>query len=378
MNKRKKVVSFVFNDFTNDSRVLKEAISLQNNGFDVEVVGHLDVGLSKDEIIQGIKVKRVSFLNRKIATTLNKVFAYLKYVWQSAKIGRKSDILHCNDLNTLPIAFLVKTFFNRKVKVVYDAHEYETQVNGHSERMKKLTAIFERWLIRYADKTITVSQSIAEEYKKLYPEIEMPALVLNCPPLRSETKKKNIFRKRFNIPKEATIFLYQGSLSKGRGLEIIVEAFRQSQDKNNVLVIMGYGNLEDYARELSGKEENIFFHEAVSPKVLLDYTSSADLGISTIENTCLSYYYCLPNKMFEYMMAGIPLIVSNLPEMKRVVEKYNIGVVAEENTQNGILKAVQKASQLDLNQMKDNLQKARQEFNWENQEKELLKIYHSL
>ena len=378
MNKRKKVASFVFNDFTNDSRVLKEAVSLQKNGFNVEVVGHLNSGLSKDEIVQGVKVKRVSFLNRKTATALNKISAYLKYLWHSAKIGGKSDILHCNDLNTLPIAFLVKNFFNRNIKVVYDAHEYETQVNSHSERMKKLSAFFERWLIRYADKTITVSQSIAEEYKKLYPQIETPALVLNCPPFRSETKKKNIFRKRFKISKDSTIFLYQGSLSKGRGLEIIVEAFQQIQDKNNVLVMMGYGNLESYAQEIASKEENIFFHEAVSPEVLLDYTASADFGISTIENTCLSYYYCLPNKMFEYIMAGIPLIVSNLPEMKKVVEKYNIGVVADENTQQGILKAVEKASQLDLSLMKTNLQNARQEFNWENQEKELLKTYHSL
>ena len=92
--------------------------------------------------------------------------------------------------------------------------------------------------------------------------------------------------------------------------------------------------------------KNIYFHKAVSPDVLLDYTSSADFGISTIEDSCLSYRYCLPNKMFEYLMAGIPVIVSNLYEMKRLVESNMVGTVAKENTSDVLKEAIKEAEDM--------------------------------
>jgi glycosyltransferase involved in cell wall biosynthesis len=129
----------------------------------------------------------------------------------------------------------------------------------------------------------------------------------------------------------------------------------------------------------SAKEsENIYFHEAVSPEVVLDYTSSADFGISTIEDSCLSYRYCLPNKMFEYMMVGIPLLVSPLPEMKKVVEGYNVGIVLEENSVDGVKKSVEEAMTLDVKTLENNLEVAKTIYNWQEQEKVLLKVYNEL
>jgi glycosyltransferase involved in cell wall biosynthesis len=133
------------------------------------------------------------------------------------------------------------------------------------------------------------------------------------------------------------------------------------------------GNLNSY-KEFN----NIFFHKAVTPDVLLDFTSSADFGISTIEDSCLSYRYCLPNKMFEYLMADLPVIVSNLYEMKRLVENNNIGVVAKENTPQGLKQAICEAIKLDKDELNKNIQKVKQVYNWQEQEKVLLKAYKEL
>jgi len=171
--------------------------------------------------------------------------------------------------------------------------------------------------------------------------IEKPALVLNTP-VYKEIEKKDIFRDSLNISKDKTIFLYQGGLSQGRGIEILLETFKTVDDDTAVIVFMGYGPLEESIVDIAKDYDNIYFHQAASPDVLLDYTSSADFGISTIEDSCLSYRYCLPNKMFEYLMAEIPVIDSSLFEMKRLMEHSHVGVVAKENTPNGLSMAIKK------------------------------------
>jgi len=373
----KKIANLVFNSFINDSRVMKESISLANNGYEVYVLAHHDKNLSIDEKKDNFFIKRFSYLDRTI--TKNKIVklkAYFTYIKESIHYCKDFDILHCNDLNTLPIGFIIKKFFNKNVKIVYDAHEYETEINGLKGIQKILTQKLEKYLIKYADKVITVSDAIADEYVKNY-NIPKPALVLNTPPYK-KIQKKDIFRETLNIPKDKTIFLYQGGLSKGRGIEILLDTFKNIDDKKTVIVFMGYGPLEELVKNASKEYVNIYFHKAVSPDVLLEYTSSADFGISTIEDSCLSYRYCLPNKIFEYLMAEIPVIVSNLPEMKRVVKDNNIGVVAEDNNTKGLNEAIEEAVLLDQNELQKNIQRVKEIYNWEEQEKVLLEVYKEL
>jgi len=111
---------------------------------------------------------------------------------------------------------------------------------------------------------------------------------------------------------------------------------------------------------------------------LLDYTSSADFGILFYENNCLNHDYCSPNKMFEYLMADILVIASNLYEMKRLVENNKIGIVAKENTANGLHEAIIKATRLDKEELKKNIQKIKKIYNWGEQEKVLLSLYKEL
>ncbi|QKE28147.1 glycosyltransferase, family 1 [Arcobacter acticola] len=373
----KKVISIVLNNFKNDSRVLKENISLQKAGYEVQVVALHEEPLKEFEEVQNILVHRVKLKSRGWSKhKLVQLLKYFEFIYRVVKQYKNSDIIHCNDLNSLPIGVIIKKFFNRDVKIVYDAHEYETELNGLKGIQKKLVKWLEKKLIKYSDKVITVSDAIADEYVKLY-DIKKPALVLNTPPYK-EIQKKNIFRETSGIGENQTIFLYQGGLSKGRGIEILLEAFKSINNENIVIVFLGYGPLESMIQEVSKEYNNIYFHKAVSPDILLDYTNSADFGISTIEDTCLSYRYCLPNKMFEYLMAELPVIVSNLYEMKRLVELNNIGTVAKENTPDGLKKAIEEAVKLDKEELKINIQQLKTIYNWEEQEKVLLDVYRNL
>jgi len=373
----KKAISVVLNNFTNDSRVLKENISLQKAGYDVRVIALLKDGLKEFEVIQGIPVYRVKLKSKSwYKNKFIQLIKYLEFVYRVVKLYKYEDIIHCNDLDTLSIGVIIKKLYRKDVKIIYDAHEYETERNGINGFNKYLLRITEKILIKYVDKVITVSDSIANEYAKIY-NIEKPALVLNTPQY-NDIKKEDIFRKTLGIGKDKTIFLYQGGFTKGRGIEILLDTFKNIKNKNLVIVFMGYGHLEEVIKKMSKKYENIYFHKAVSPNNLLKYTSSADFGISTIEDTCLSYRYCLPNKIFEYLMAEIPVIVSNLYEIKKLVEKNSIGVVAKENTPNGLREAILKAQKLDKNQLIDNIKKVKNIYNWEEQEKALLKVYRSL
>jgi len=374
----KSVANLVFNTFINDSRVLKESISLSNAGYKVEVIAHLDKDLPETEETTGFIIKRFSYLDRKITT--NKFFklnAYFKYIKKSVNYCKTFDILHCNDLNTLPIAFIIKKFYNKQIKVVYDAHEYEINaIAEQSKRNIKINYYIEKFLIQYADRIITVSNSIADAYVELY-GISKPALVLNTPAFK-EIFKKNIFRDTFDISNDNTIFLYQGALLKGRGVEILLDTFNNLSDTKAVIIFMGYGELEETIKQSSKRHSNIYFHEAVDSSILLDYTSSADFGISTIEDSCLSYRYSLPNKIFEYLMAKIPIIVSNLPEMKNFVQKNAVGIVVKENSPQGLQFAIKEALLLDQEEIMTQIEKVKKTYNWEEQERILLNLYSSL
>jgi len=374
----KKVTLIVLNNFKNDSRVLKEAISFQNIGYQIKVVALHEDTLGEFDTVSNISVHRIRLKSKEWSKKrFIQLVKYFEFIYKVVKEYKHSDILHCNDLNALPIGVIVKKFFNKSAKIVYDAHEYEINDRPNESKYSiKIKYFFEKWLIKYADRVITVSDAIAKEYVKLY-DIEKPALVLNAPPYVS-IKKKNIFRETFNISEDKTIFLYQGGLSNGRGIEILLETFKQMKNSKSVIVFMGYGVLENIVVESSQEYENIYYHKAVSPTILLNYTSSADFGILFYENNCLNHYLCSPNKMFEYLMAEIPVVVSNLYEMRRLVENSSIGIVAKENSPKGLNIAIKEAIQLDRQKLHNNIQKVKTIYNWEEQEKILLKVYEGL
>ncbi|WP_457592957.1 glycosyltransferase [Hydrogenimonas sp.] len=371
----------------NESRLFKEVTSLANHRlFDrIIVAGLHEEGLAEQEYLnKKVVLDRFVLKTRRLSRSLP--FQLLKYVEFASRVLTKYrdenvETVTVHMLALLPVGVLYKKMHG--AKLVYDAHEYETERNGLAGLRKKLSKLVERWLIPYCDATIVVSGTIADEYKKLYPKLERPSVVLNTP-FYKKVEKKDIFRKKLNIDEDRKIFLYQGALGTGRGIETLLEAFKKpiAEAKNGlkppVIIFMGYGPLEIEIKKAAKKYDNIFFHEAVSPDILLEYTGSADAGISMIEDCCLSYRYCLPNKIFEYMMVDIPVIVSDLPEMKRVVEENGVGVVAESNSVEGLREAVRKVCRMDMKLLRENIQRVKDVYNWQEQEKTLLKIYNEL
>lgn len=374
---KKSVVNIVCNDFKNDSRVLKESLSLQKAGADVSVVAFYDDSLPETENIEGVSVFRLKLKLRYLSKNpLGRVFMLLEFLFTIAKRFRKAEILHCNDLNALSIGVFVKILSNRKAIIVYDAHEYETERHSIKPWMKQPLRMLEAFLIRHVDKVITVSDSIAIEYTKLY-GIEKPSLVLNCPAFEI-VPRQDRFRQAFGIRSDQTIFLYQGALLGGRGIGLLIDAFSDCDSDRNVIVFMGYGPLEKLIIDAASESSIIFFHPAVQLDILLNYTASADFGVLPYQDTCLNHRYCSPNKIFEYFMAGIPVVVSNLFEMKRLVETYEVGVVAKDNTVQGFQEAIERIHTLNYDHLLKKVDLARKQFNWENQEKVLLDLYRDI
>jgi len=370
----KSVANVVLNDFTNDSRVWKISKSLSSFGLHPTVVAMHNEGLLQKESKGVVDVERIKLTSRPWPKwKLIQLVKYFEFLIRAFLRYRNVDFVHCNDLNALPIGLLIK-LFGRNVTVVYDCHEYETEVNGLKGWEKRTKRWLERALIGFADEVISVSDSIASEYKRIY-GIPKPHLVLNCPLLK-EIKKGNRFREIFGIRPDQKIFLYQGALMKGRGIDILLEAFDGFESDENVLVCMGYGELEGIVKSKANRSDKVFFHPAVSPEILLEYTCSADYGISFIEDISLSDRYCLPNKLFEYVMAGLPVLTSNLFEMKRLVEGKCIGIVATSNTIDGFRNAIAATLRLDYSSVHKNVREARTLFCWEEQEKVLKEIYN--
>ena len=341
---------------TNESRIFKESKFISKNcDFErIILLGIWKEGLNKDEQYEGnIYIKRVSLFNIKKRSIL--YLYYFMYVFVFIVLHRPK-MINIHTLEFLPLSLIAKIF---KIKIIYDTHEFETEKGHVAGFRKKISKIIEKALINLKD-------------EKVIKQMDRPYVVLNTPNYKI-TQKNDLFREKFNIDKEKIIFLYQGAIAPSRGVEILLETFKET---DKVIVFMGYGSLVDKVKEYSLKYKNIYFHEAVKPEVLLNYTSSADVGFCLIENSCKSYDFCMPNKMFEYLMAGIPVIATKLFELKRFVKKNEIGLLID--SYNDISNIIDKINNQVISQYKQNIENVKLIYNWEEQEKILKTIYKEL
>ena len=372
----KKVINLLFNDFTNDNRVLKISRSLQNNGHNVILVAtHFDKTLPKEEIIEGFEVKRFNVGRIKILP-LNLILFWLVVI----KNFRKEEVFHCNDLYALPPAYVIKKFSNKDAKIVYDCHEHETEAKIYLNKpvIKYLAKIFEKKMVGIANKVITVSESIAEDYEARY-GIEKPSLVLNAPPYARQ-KRYNLFREKLGIGEDKVIFLFQGGYIPGRGIDQLIKVFKKLERRNSklVLVFLVYGEGVEKLKKKVKDSSNIYWHQKVSPLEYMKYIGSADWGIYLMENICLNHDFALPNKIFDYILGGLPVVVSNLKEMSKLVNEYEIGYTVDIEDIDRIVKLLEKFDKNTKEKFENNLKKVAKKYCWEEQEKVLLKIYNSL
>ncbi|MSR88621.1 MAG: glycosyltransferase [Candidatus Margulisbacteria bacterium] len=365
----------------NESRIFKQTESLANAKFfeKIWLIGIGSEGLPMQQRLDEVReIIRVGKKCEEMSTLLGKIQKTLKYWIGVLKIIKNEPIqvVQIHNLSLLPLGVVIKIW--KKSKLVYDAHELETERVGWGHGVKRAAKIVERFFIKFSDHTIVVSPEIAKHYEASYPNIK-PTVILNAPKL-AQCKKRNLFRERFNIRDDQTIFIYQGSISDNRGLELILDTFLQLKDKNNVLIFMGYGPFVAQVEEASKKCNTIFFMPAVHPKQVLEYTASADYGITLMvfPDACLSYYYCLPNKLFEYCLAGLPIITSNAIEMRRFVENNQLGVVVKEKSIKDLETAINEIKKIPYDTMHTRCLSIAKEVCWEIQEPILLNIYSGL
>jgi len=317
----KKVYISVINDLATDQRVHRVAALLQSEGLDVICIGRR---LKESPDPKGIscRYRRYRMLFRKgplfYACFNIRLFFDLLF-------SAKPALLIANDLDTLPAAFLAGRI--RHVPLIYDSHELFTEVPELIERplVRGIWKRIEKRIVPRLKHAVTVSRSIADHYQGLY---GTRFRVVRNLPLRSVPRPDPSVRDQYPGKK---IVIYQGALNVGRGLELAVASMQYLDDV--ILVLAGSGDIEQELRKLvrdTDLRERILFRGRLTPDVLFPITCAADVGISLEEDLGLSYRYALPNKIFDYIQAGVPVLCSALPEMSRIVEHYGVGVVTGE------------------------------------------------
>ncbi len=366
--------------FKNESRLLKEASSILNHDLAhiVYVAALHEEGMALDEVC-GNRLFVHRFKLKTSSLPKNIFFKIIKYLEFCLKIfiyykNNDIKIINIHSLGLLPIGVFLKFYCG--AVLVYDAHELETEKLESGGTLKKMGKIVEKLFINKCDLIIVVSESIADWYHMKY-NIHRPSVILNAPKIR-ELARTNHFRNNLNIRDDQTIILYQGGLVEGRGVRLILRAMQAREDDSVVAVFMGYGELEKEIRSIADNSSNIFFHQAVDPSVLLEYTAAADIGIHLIQNTCLNHEYCMPNKLFEYTMAGLPVIVSSLKDMSHFVEVNNIGFVIQDYSDSGINDAINALLKSNIAALKKNAYIAACKYSWEVQEKILINSYRKI
>ncbi|WP_171045652.1 glycosyltransferase [Pseudoalteromonas rubra] len=365
-------------EMRNESRVLKQASSIYNSSsFESVFISSLwGEGLEMSENLNGVELRRFDLKTRNYGNNLIiQILKYLEFTYTVYRNYRKNniDIITIHALALLPLGCLLKVLYSSKL--VYDAHELETEKNGLGGLRKKLAKWLESILIPFVDHTIVVSNSIADWYKSRY-SIENVSVVFNSPIIK-DIKKNNLLKSKLGIDSHIKLYIYQGVLSKGRGIDEILDVFGK-ETADVAVAFMGYGMESEKIKEAASASDKIFYVPAVAPAEVLSYTASADVGISFIEPVCLSYDYCMPNKVFEYLAVGLPVIVSNGKEMSNFVEEHGVGWHASNFSSDELAKLVQHSCKQDTSIYEKRSKEISEKYKWQHQEKLLLEVYKNV
>jgi glycosyltransferase involved in cell wall biosynthesis len=380
-----KILHLTNTDVISDSRILKEISALSETGsYYVYGVGITENhGRSKTVKKNNTELRVLNTVSDKLTLLprpIRYVLVLLELTIRFSLIGlsMRPKIIHCHDTMVILAGVIIKLLTG--AKLIYDAHELESNKNGQNRILSKGTLFLERICWKKIDHLITVSPSIIDWYKQNLGD-KPSTLILNSPVMekdnivRNDTaRKENYFHEKYQIPPEKLVFLYIGILGKGRGIELIVDVFKKSKFKSH-LVFLGYGKLSHDLKSLSKKHMNIHVHDAITHDKVVEIAKSADVGLCLIQNVSLSDYYCLPNKLFEYAFSEIPVLASNFPDISNVVNNYNLGVCSD-LTPKSVYKAIKNFE--DLNKLpKINLENL-YDLTWEAQEGKILKLYKEI
>ncbi|WP_226618616.1 glycosyltransferase [Cytobacillus firmus] len=425
----KKVCMFVWNHFTNDARVLRECTALSEEGFSVDLICIHDPSdknnLMYEKLNERFHVYRVqrypSWLELSkrflalckqniwilIATAL--IWCLAIFVWPiftliftflflgvfKLKFGpvlvkaniflrmvirgcsKRYDIYHSNDLNTLPQGYICAKVRFKKKKLVYDSHEVQTSRTGYDN---PIYGKLESFLLKKIDTMIVENDTRAKYNQELYGFY--PNVIHNYP-FKKDERDASVapLHNMLNLPSNEKLLLYQGGIQTGRGLDKLIQA--APLFKEGTLVLIGDGKIK---KDLIKMVEELKLSEKVKfiPKVPLaelpKYTRNAYIGFQVLNNVCFNHYSASSNKLFEYMMSGVPVVACNFPEIKKVVEGEKVGICIDSHNYQEIAEAVN--TLLDDEQLRDrfsaNCLRAKNKYNWEEEKEHFLQIYKKI
>jgi glycosyltransferase involved in cell wall biosynthesis len=364
-------------ELRNSSRVLKITKTVSKiNDLQVYIAAYHGLGLNEIELNDYAEIKRFKLSTRNYGNSfLIKLIKYLEFSYRIIKYYRYKNIkiVSVHSVGLLPLGFLLKFIF--KNKLIYDTHELETETEGDHGLRKKIIKLVEKIFIKFVDHTFVVGENISKWYDSVY---KIKTTTIYNTPFYKELENSKLLHKFFSLRHDQIIVLYQGGLSAGRGLMSILNTFLNRDNDNVVVIFMGSGPLKEDIINAAKSSKNIFYHEAVSPGSLLKYTCSADIGIHMISNTCLNHLYCMPNKLFEYTMAGLALLVSNMKEMEEFVVANKNGAVLNSISCSEISNSIDDLIKNNIHELKMNSLIAAKKYNWDVQEPKILSIYNSL
>ena len=368
------MVISVISDLVTDQRVNRSAMALHEEGWDVLLIGRIRPGSPEVEH-RPYSVKRfhlwfdkgpLFYMNYNI-----RLFFFLLF--------KKFDVAFSNDLDTLPANFIAAKLKNRQL--VYDSHEYFTGVPELAERKvtRGIWRMLEKLFVTRTQHLFTVNESIAALYKADY---DADFKVLRNVPLieHQEILSKEAYRKKLQLPENKFIYILQGSgINIQRGGEEAVEAM---QHVDGLLLIVGSGDVIDVLKQnvidLS-LQDKVIFKGRMSYNAMMEYTRAADVGLTLDKDTNVNYRFSLPNKLFDYIHAGIPVLASDLTEIKKIVQGYDIGLITDTHQP---LKLAEWMNRMKVPaamlQWKINLPKAAAELNWQHEKTVLTTTFRNL
>lgn len=291
---------------------------------------------------------------------------------------RKADLLFSNDLDTLLPNYFVSRL--KRTSLIYDSHEFFTEVPElvHRPKVQRVWQKIERSVLPKLKNTLTVNTSIAGLYKNLY-GIEMKVL-RNVPKALSPEQPK-ASREELGMPTAKKVIILQGSgINMHRGAEEAVESMQYIQDA--VLLILGSGDvisaLKNRVKELN-LSDRVIFKDRMPYEKMMAHTRLSDLGLSLDKDTNVNYRFSLPNKLFDYIQAGIPVLGSELVEVKRIIQNYGVGEIVRSFEPKELAQQIQEMLHSEkVAEWRANAVKASAELTWEKESEVLGKMIDSL
>ncbi len=354
-------------------RILNQIETASKSGFNIKVISTSQPeAIDQKYNFEYSAIILPGFLNKGIVSyPLFNLILFFKILFKNY------DVIHFRGIIPIP-AILIRQQFN-KSKLIYDAHEYFRGhlIFKHRPLRKAIWMWFEKRITRHVETIITVCEPLAELLKDDYPSVKSVCVIRSVPDL-NETKQ-NTFQKS----KIKKLIIFHGYFLPGRALENIIKSMGKINDPSIKLMLIGEGVLEDKLKRLTddlGLNKKIEFQPFIANEQLIEFISRAEIGLVIIEPDCTNRKYALPNKFFECIHAGLPVLASSIPTLQMYVDKYLVGQTVNPTDIEGIARAIESmlANEQQLKVWQENCHKAALELNWTKEAEKLSQIYSNL